>query len=125
MQLGFLYQVFFLFVEGRLLQWPYDIEITWDAKDFINELLQYHNTERIGSYYRGGISTIKSHTFFNSINWGSVLHTTPEILPTIAGEEDTSYLNGKIYSISKTYVWNISTNILRCFKLKQTVFNLT
>ena len=108
MQLCFAYLVFH-FAEGRLLQWPLDIEITWDAKDLIHELLQYHNTERLGSYYRGGVITIKTHTFFYNINWGSALHTTPEILPTIAGEKDTSYFSGKVVIISKSYICDISS----------------
>ena len=96
------------FTEGRILQWPFDNEINMDAKHLIHELLQYYNTERIGSYCRGGVSTIKKHVFFSKINWGAVLHTTPEILPKLAGEEDTSQFNGKYVLLRKNCVCNTS-----------------
>ena len=89
------------FTEGRVLQWPFDIEVNSDTKDLIHELLKYHNTERIGSYYRGGVRTIKKHVFFSKINWKFVLDTTPEILPKLAGEEDTSLFNGKYVILCK------------------------
>ena len=103
---GFL--IIYSFTEGRILQWPFDIKINWGTKDLVHELLQYHNTERIGSYYRSGVSTIKKHVFFSKINWGSVLHTTPEILPKLAGEEDTSQFNGKHVLLCKNCVFNTS-----------------
>ncbi|KAH0785074.1 AGC family protein kinase [Histomonas meleagridis] len=62
-----------------------------EAADLISKLLDRNPSTRLGSS-ENDAEDIKSHPFFNSINWDDVLNLkyTPEWIPVISSETDTS-----------------------------------
>jgi 3-phosphoinositide dependent protein kinase-1 len=67
------------------------------SKDLIGNLLQLDPTLRLGTKEQGGYSALKSHPFFEDIDWTRCLweHDPPEVpkLPTqeeLSSEEDES-----------------------------------
>ena len=80
----------------RILHWPKHLDIPMEAKDFVQQLMIYYPPKRLGSMFRGGIAAIKGHSYFCNIQWENLLVIQPEFVPTLCGDEDTSYFDGKI-----------------------------
>ncbi len=41
----------------------------------------------------GGVAGVKEHTFFNGIDWHNLLRQKAEFVPSLEGEDDTSYFD--------------------------------
>lgn len=74
------------------IEWPdeEDWPMLEESKDIITQLLQHNPIERLGA---GGATEVKNHSFFNNINWESLLRQKAEFIPQLEGEEDTSYFD--------------------------------
>ncbi|EGC28739.1 hypothetical protein DICPUDRAFT_159783, partial [Dictyostelium purpureum] len=70
----------------RNITWPEDM--SEDAKDIIDKLLALDPKSRLGY---NGAQEIKSHPFFKSINWKTILTQEPFFKPNIENLQDTSY----------------------------------
>lgn len=80
------------FINSDAIEWPSDED--WsppeDAKDIITLLLQQNPMDRLGT---GGAHEVKEHTFFNCVDWNSILRQKAEFVPQLDGGEDTSYFD--------------------------------
>ncbi|KFM81777.1 Microtubule-associated serine/threonine-protein kinase 1, partial [Stegodyphus mimosarum] len=74
------------------IEWPSEAEwpATDDAKDLISQLLQQNPRNRLGT---GGAQEVKEHSFFEEINWNSLLRQKAEFVPQLDSEDDTSYFD--------------------------------
>ena len=46
---------------------------------------------------------VKVHPFFDDLDWENLLRQKAEFIPSLDGEEDTSYFDGKIKSYIDFY----------------------
>ena len=76
-------------VDDHEVSWPDSEEddIPLDAKDVIHSLLWMDPNYRLGAIGAGGVATIKNHPFFYSND------EEPQFIPSLEGEEDTSYFD--------------------------------
>ncbi|KAJ2776896.1 rim15, signal transduction response regulator, partial [Coemansia interrupta] len=65
-------------------------DITPEARDFITRLLCRDPRRRLGS---GGSAEVKTHPFFQGINWSTLLDTQPAFVPQTENIEDTDYFD--------------------------------
>ncbi|KAG6969702.1 hypothetical protein JG688_00005217 [Phytophthora aleatoria] len=74
----------------RQILWP-DGEkcLSAEAVDLIDKLLDPDPSTRMG--WEG----IKLHSFFDGINWDTILESVPPFVPTLEGPNDTSYFNNR------------------------------
>ena len=49
----------------------------------------------IKGWFFAGTNFVKDHTFFNHVNWDSLLRQKAEFIPQLDDEEDTSYFDCK------------------------------
>eukprot|EP00800_Vazella_pourtalesii_P016369 TRINITY_DN470_c1_g1_i1.p1 TRINITY_DN470_c1_g1~~TRINITY_DN470_c1_g1_i1.p1 ORF type:complete len:878 (-),score=233.29 TRINITY_DN470_c1_g1_i1:2977-5610(-) len=77
-------------------------DVTWpddedrppkDAEDLIKKLLIFQPKKRLGSCEQGGIDLVKTHPFFNGLDWNNLLRIKAEFVPQLEGEYDTSYFD--------------------------------
>jgi serine/threonine-protein kinase RIM15 len=75
------------------IPWPDEDEdlISPDARDLIDKLLCPDVPSRIGS---NGVQEIKSHPFFNGIQWDTLLQQKPPFVPKPYDPADTRYFDG-------------------------------
>ncbi|KRZ37805.1 Microtubule-associated serine/threonine-protein kinase 2 [Trichinella pseudospiralis] len=64
-----------------------------EAVDLIRGLLQVNPLDRLGTV--GSASEIKTHLFFSSLNWHSLLRQKAEFIPQLEGDDDTSYFDSR------------------------------
>ncbi|KAN0035417.1 hypothetical protein ACTA71_004686 [Dictyostelium dimigraforme] len=84
----------------RNISWPEDMSP--EAKDLIDKLLALDPRQRLGF---NGAEEIKSHPFFKSINWKTILTQEPYFKPKIENLQDTSYFDPRkeIYKVSDDF----------------------
>ncbi|KAJ0033008.1 hypothetical protein NQD34_000115 [Periophthalmus magnuspinnatus] len=71
--------------------WPNgDDALPGDAQSLISALLQTNPLVRLGT---GGAVEVKEHSFFNGLDWNSLLRQKAEFVPHLESEEDTSYFD--------------------------------
>ena len=58
-------------------------------------MLQHDPMERLGCSAYGGVAAVKSHEFFEDLDWTNLLRQKAEFIPHLQGEEDTSYFDSK------------------------------
>ena len=77
------YQIYQQARSGRFVI-PKNLNLSRDAQDIIKKLIVVNPNERLGSG-KGGILRIKSHPWFNNIDWNALLEKRikPPIKPTI------------------------------------------
>jgi serine/threonine protein kinase len=76
-------------IEHQIL-WPDgEKSLSKEAMDLINQLLEPDPEKRIGW------NQLVAHSFFDGINWDTLLETTPPFVPTLEGPYDTSYFNNR------------------------------
>lgn len=82
----------FAHVINDSIQWPDDEDwpLTDESKDLITLLLEHSPIERLGA---AGAQEVKSHGFFDEIDWDSLLRQKAEFVPQLDGEDDTSYFD--------------------------------
>ncbi|ELR19976.1 protein kinase domain containing protein [Acanthamoeba castellanii str. Neff] len=79
---------------SRDIEWPDESEVSRDAIDLIDKLLQIKASERLG--YQGA-SEVKEHPFFGNIDWSRVLKMKLKavFLPRPSHDEDLSYFDAR------------------------------
>lgn len=84
----------------RNISWPEDMSP--EARDLIDKLLALDPRQRLGF---NGAEEIKSHPFFKSINWKTILTQEPYFKPKIENLQDTSYFDPRkeIYKVSDDF----------------------
>jgi len=84
-----------LILETRIIPWADEEEddVIPEAKDIITNLLCTDPSQRLS------LLEIKQHKFFNTLEWCSLLEQTPEFIPELEGEDDTSYFDSKLLYI--------------------------
>ncbi|XP_065069949.1 microtubule-associated serine/threonine-protein kinase 2-like isoform X3 [Rhopilema esculentum] len=63
-----------------------------EAENMIKALLRKDPNTRLGA---GGTHHVKSHIFFNHVNWDSLLRQKAEFVPQLDDDEDTSYFDSR------------------------------
>lgn len=87
---------------NREIQWPDPIEQTEEmcadnpppsdtARDLIERLLNSDQSERLGA--NGGLEEIKSHPFFDGINWETLWQDEASFIPLSDNPESTDYFD--------------------------------
>ncbi|CAG8579485.1 10890_t:CDS:2 [Paraglomus occultum] len=77
---------------SRKIEWYDDVEISWQARDFIERLLCMNAEDRLGA---NGANEVKSHPFFKGINWETILNEPADFVPQPKDMEDTDYFDGR------------------------------
>lgn len=92
--------------ENLQIEWPIeeDEDITEEAKDIVAQLLCHDAMERLGSSAMGGVTRVKSHVFFDDLDWTNMLRQKAEFIPHLQGEEDTSYFDSRSDRYSHEFV---------------------
>ncbi|KAG6003567.1 hypothetical protein E4U21_001894 [Claviceps maximensis] len=87
---------------ARRIQWPDDADcepISPEAKDLINKLLCMDAQERLGSNkdekFASGGEEIRSHSWFEGINWQTLLEDEAQFVPQPENPEDTEYFDSR------------------------------
>ena len=70
-------------------------DVPAEAKDIIENLLCIDPFNRLGSNYSGGVVGVKEHPFFDGIDWRTLLLQKAEFVPSLEGEDDTSYFDSE------------------------------
>lgn len=75
---------------SRRLEWPTGYNISPEAKDFVERLLELNPSKRLGAQ---GIDEIKNHPFLKGIEWDTLLLQPMEnsFVPKPDDERDTTY----------------------------------
>ncbi|KAK3818535.1 MAG: hypothetical protein J3Q66DRAFT_281986 [Benniella sp.] len=76
---------------SRDIEWhETEIEISPEARDFMERLLCADPEQRLGAK---GADEVKKHPFFKDINWDTLLSERPAFVPAPADIEDTDYFD--------------------------------
>lgn len=85
---------------ARKIQWPPedpDEPISDEAKDLINKLLCMDPPARLGSNredkFSSGGEEIRSHPFFEGVDWDTLLEAEAQFVPQLEDPEDTEYFD--------------------------------
>lgn len=86
---------------ARRIHWPDESEdeVSPDAKDLINKLLCSDPHQRLGSnrgekFVSGG-AEIRSHSWFEGMNWETLLEDEAQFVPQPENPEDTEYFDSR------------------------------
>lgn len=87
---------------ARRIQWPEKDDcglVSDEAKDLINKLLCMDPKERLGSNrderFSSGGEEIRSHPWFQGINWTTLLKDEAQFVPQPENPEDTEYFDAR------------------------------
>lgn len=87
---------------ARRIQWPDDSTcepISDEAKDLINKLLCMDPKQRLGANreekFGSGGEEIRSHPWFQGINWNTLLEDEAQFVPQPENPEDTEYFDAR------------------------------
>jgi serine/threonine-protein kinase RIM15 len=87
---------------ARKIQWPDDTEcepVSDEAKDLINKLLCTDPPSRLGSNrdekHASGGEEIRSHPWFQGVNWATLLEDEAQFVPQPENPEDTEYFDAR------------------------------
>ncbi|XP_065569357.1 microtubule-associated serine/threonine-protein kinase 3-like isoform X4 [Artemia franciscana] len=85
----------FAHVVNNDIEWPEESDwpVQPEAKCLILALLDHNPVERLGT---GGAHEVKSHSFFDELDWSSILRQKAEFVPCLSGDEDTSYFDTRL-----------------------------
>ncbi|KAI1805023.1 hypothetical protein F4811DRAFT_517861 [Daldinia bambusicola] len=92
-------QVFENILERKIM-WPDEPDdVSPEAKDLINKLLCIDPQQRLGSNrdgkYESGGEEIRSHPWFEGINWSTLLQDDAQFVPQPENPEDTEYFDAR------------------------------
>ncbi|ETI26519.1 hypothetical protein G647_03296 [Cladophialophora carrionii CBS 160.54] len=94
-------------IVNRRIAWPDDdeeIEVSPEAKDLINKLIQLDPRERLGANkdekYPSGGCEIQAHPWFADINWNTLLEDEAQFIPNPEHPEDTEYFDSRGATLS-------------------------
>lgn len=91
---------------NRRIAWPDDddFEVSSEAKDLINKLIQLDPRKRLGANvdekYPSGGAEIQAHPFFADINWQTLLEDEARFIPNPEHPEDTEYFDARGATLS-------------------------
>ncbi|KAJ9643278.1 rim15, signal transduction response regulator [Knufia peltigerae] len=91
---------------NRRIAWPEDdeIEVSSEAKDLINKLIQLDPADRLGAnkdeIYPSGGAEIQAHPWFADINWTTLLEDEAQFIPNPEHPEDTEYFDARGATLS-------------------------
>ncbi|KAL4566349.1 hypothetical protein LXL04_030463 [Taraxacum kok-saghyz] len=81
------------------IPWPsVPNDMSYEAQDIINRFLIHDPNQRLGAH---GSSEVKSHPFFNGVNWDTLAMQKVAFIPQPDGIDDTSYFISR-HSLSST-----------------------
>ncbi|KAL2875384.1 rim15, signal transduction response regulator [Colletotrichum sp. CLE4] len=87
---------------ARKIQWPDENEcepISDEAKDLINKLLCMEPQSRLGANredkFPCGGDEIRSHSWFEGVNWETLLEDEAQFVPQLEHPEDTEYFDAR------------------------------
>ncbi|KAI1396392.1 hypothetical protein F4819DRAFT_504453 [Hypoxylon fuscum] len=85
---------------ARKIMWPDEPDdISPDAKDLINKLLSIDPQQRLGANredkYASGGEEIRSHPWFEGMNWDTLLQDDAQFIPQPENPEDTEYFDAR------------------------------
>lgn len=87
---------------NRRIAWPDEDEapeVSDEAKDLINKLIQLDPKQRLGANsqekYRSGGAEIQAHAWFADINWETLLEDEAQFVPNPENPEDTEYFDNR------------------------------
>ncbi|KAK0632581.1 hypothetical protein B0T14DRAFT_415221 [Immersiella caudata] len=86
---------------ARRIHWPdpSEDEVSPEAKDLINKLLCSDSRQRLGSNreekFQSGGEEIRSHPWFNGVNWETLLQDEAQFVPQPENPEDTEYFDAR------------------------------
>ncbi|EQK98815.1 Serine/threonine-protein kinase domain protein [Ophiocordyceps sinensis CO18] len=87
---------------ARRIQWPDESNcepISDEAKDLINKLLCMDPKQRLGANREGKLGSggeeIRSHQWFQGINWATLLEDEAQFVPRPENPEDTEYFDAR------------------------------
>lgn len=87
---------------ARRIQWPDEADcepVSAEAKDLINKLLCMDPKERLGSNkdekFASGGEEVRSHPWFEGINWQTLLEDEAQFVPQPENPEDTEYFDAR------------------------------
>ncbi|KAJ9660806.1 rim15, signal transduction response regulator [Neophaeococcomyces mojaviensis] len=85
---------------NRRIAWPDDngeFDVSDDAKDLINKLIQLDPRQRLGANpqdkFPSGGAEIQAHPWFSDINWETLLEDEAQFVPNPENPEDTEYFD--------------------------------
>ncbi|KEF54316.1 AGC protein kinase [Exophiala aquamarina CBS 119918] len=90
----------------RRIAWPEDdeFEVSVEAKDLVNQLIQLDPRERLGANieerYPTGGREIQAHPWFADINWDTLLEDEAQFIPAPEHPEDTEYFDSRGATLS-------------------------
>lgn len=79
---------------NRRINWPDSEEfpVSPEARDLMERLMCMDQTTRLGA---NGAEEVKSHPWFEDINWSTLLEEEPSFIPAPAHPEDTDYFDSR------------------------------
>jgi len=86
---------------ARRIHWPEEgeDEVSPEAKDLINKLLCSDRKQRLGSTredkFQSGGEEIRSHPWFEGMNWETLLQDEAQFVPQPENPEDTEYFDSR------------------------------
>ena len=86
---------------NRAIAWPEDdeLEVSEDAKDLVNKLIQLDPKQRLGANinekHSSGGAEIQAHPWFADINWDTLLEDEAQFVPNPENPEDTEYFDSR------------------------------
>ncbi|OAD76575.1 hypothetical protein PHYBLDRAFT_19092, partial [Phycomyces blakesleeanus NRRL 1555(-)] len=78
---------------SRRIDWHEDeVEVSPEARDFMERLMTIDPTKRLGF---NGAQEVKKHPFFQGLDWDMLLVESPAFVPQPADMEDTDYFDSR------------------------------
>ena len=75
-----------------------------DAKDLVSQLLVIEPTERLGCESKGGYEVLKTHEFFEGIEWETLVDQTPPTMIPFLPAKDSDSESGQYSSQVRPYL---------------------
>ncbi len=103
-----MYHICYLYIlETRTIPWADEEEddVLPESKDIVTKLLCTDPSRRLS------LQEVKQHSFFNTLEWCSLLEQMPQFIPELECEDDTSYFDSKLmYTLNLPRVFEINSN---------------
>lgn len=78
---------------SRRIDWhENEVEVSNEARDFMEQLMTVDPAKRLGSQ---GAQSVRDHPFFKDIQWDTLMLDQPSFIPQPEGMEDTDYFDDR------------------------------